>query len=721
MPSIPRQLCALISLALLSAPAFAQEQDIEKIRVSGSKLNQSLLEAPQSVTVLDRITLEKAGIANLRQVADLAPNVSISQIGQVGGSFISIRGIESNPFIVNRAAVYIDGIPYRDPDDINVRNAMQIEILRGPQSTLYGANANAGIIVIETRTPQQALTGEVHTSLKFFAGRQAQVLDAYASGAVSDKLSSSVSLNYEKGDSYIKNIGSAVNLPGEIRNLNLTSNHRYFLDQGGQLDLVLLYKDLAAPGLYEQEFPALDYRAYGELYAASLNQGLKPGKFEQVNDAPKRTDEEERGVGSAYSQDVGDITLDLVYAYRHNQEYSFGTDLDLTAAPMVAGGGHNHTDYHSLEARLSNPAQNSDMRWIAGLSYYQHKRSRILHTLQGPGSLNDYNPAPEQSNRQQDLSAFAQLSWPLADKVTLTGGMRFESSEAKLAQQAGELNLGNLVLTYPLLNKNARSDIWLPKLALSYQPDDNSQFYASATRGYLPGGYNLVAADKGDAIASQFGAYDAERLWSYEVGGKLKLLDGELFVSGAVFYIDASSWQEVNILTAPDGTVLSTALINADAAITSQGVELEMQFQVTSRLSLRAGLGLVEAEYDRYNFSDSLSFAGNKVKMIPEHDISLAIEYDWPDNWYWRAEIRSLGETPLNSDNTAIRERVTLLDLAVGYQADNWSLRAFVENAGNRRYAVGQAYQNFLLGGDPLFYSPLANPRVAGLELGIEF
>ncbi|MEM9161064.1 MAG: TonB-dependent receptor plug domain-containing protein, partial [Verrucomicrobiota bacterium] len=127
---------AAASLCLIaSSPAQddASLIDLESVVVKGSRSDQLLLDTPNSITIIDRQTIQESGITNLRDIDDFAPNVSINQIGQVGGNFISIRGIESNPFIVNRTAVYIDGIPFREPDTVNIRNAEQIEILRGPQ------------------------------------------------------------------------------------------------------------------------------------------------------------------------------------------------------------------------------------------------------------------------------------------------------------------------------------------------------------------------------------------------------------------------------------------------------------------------------------------------------------------------------------------------------------------------------------------------------------
>lgn len=140
--------------------------EMEQIIVLGSKMNQAIKEAPMAVTVFNSEAIERAGMIKLRDIDDYAPNVSISQIGQVGGTYISIRGIESNPFIVNRTAVYVDGIPYREPDMLSLHDVSQIEILRGPQGTLYGSNADAGVIVITTKTPYQELASSLGASYR---------------------------------------------------------------------------------------------------------------------------------------------------------------------------------------------------------------------------------------------------------------------------------------------------------------------------------------------------------------------------------------------------------------------------------------------------------------------------------------------------------------------------------------------------------------------------
>ena len=127
--------------------------ELDQVIVTGTRQDTPLSDAAVAVTVLSDQFLRDARIDSLRQIDDFVPNVQFNQLGQVGGTYVTIRGIESNPFIVNRAAVYIDGSPFRKLRDQALGSVEQVEVLRGPQGTLYGANTESGLIVIRTRAP----------------------------------------------------------------------------------------------------------------------------------------------------------------------------------------------------------------------------------------------------------------------------------------------------------------------------------------------------------------------------------------------------------------------------------------------------------------------------------------------------------------------------------------------------------------------------------------
>lgn len=701
----------------LNKSVDSSDKSIEKVTVFGSKMNQAQKDSAMSVTVYDAQAIAKNGMNSLRDIDDFSPNISISQIGQVGGSYISIRGIESNPFIVNRTAVYIDGIPYRNPDSLRLNNINQIEILRGPQGTLYGSNADAGVVVMSTKTPYDEFEASTGYQLKSFENGVTNSFNFNASGGITDNLTANFNAEIEQGDSYIRNISSSVGLPGSIKDTAVNTKFRYVPSSESQIDFVLYYNSLDAPGLYEQEFPALDIDLYNQSYGDSFNGGQTIGEFEHANDSPKKTNKEEWGGAIGLQHDFENSEFNLSVSYREEQETSYGADFDLTAMPMSAGGATQDNHYFDLETRLSN-LDHEGIDWTVGATLSKESINRNLLTLVGPGNFSDFAKAPLQSTTPQSWALFGQVIVPLTNNLNLTTGLRYEKSTTTLEQEEGVLDLGFIgIFAFPELKEKSVTNEWVPRVSLDYRVNDETLIYTSISKGFLPGGYNLIAADKGSDIADKYGSYEEEKLWSYEAGIKKDLFNGSAYLSAAAFFIDASSWQEYSILTADDGSVLSTTLISSNASIESKGIEIEFNANPIDPLTVVIGVGYIDAKYETYHFSELIDYSGNRVKMVPKFDVSLNVTFDITDRWYVRSDVQGMGETALTPDNASVRDALWLVGMSTGYQADNWSVRAYVKNLTNERYAAGLSYINFLLGDDGNTYAPIADPRVIGVEL----
>lgn len=714
-------ICSIVALVGAGTPAAAQDavqSDADDIIVTANKIDERLVEVPSAITVYDREFIEDARIRSLRQIDDYAPNVSINQIGQIGGTFISIRGIESNPFIVNRAAVYIDGIPFRDVDAQVLNDAQQIEILRGPQGTLYGANADAGIVLVRTLDPTEELTGYVSAASSVFGNGAIYEGRARLSGALADGVAGSINLAYSHGDSFVRNQASSLGLRGAIRDFNGLARLRIEPADGTQIDIVAYASRLTAPGLYEQEFPALDRAVYDRNYSAFFNGGRTLERFGLINDAPKRTADREWGVGAVLTQDLGAADLTVAASWRRENTSAFGTDLDLTAFAAAAGGDEGRNRFLNIEARLSG-GEAGGLRWIAGGNFYRETKRQVLSTLVGPGTFDDFANAPPQFARGRDLAVFGQAIVPVGPFEVTLGG-RYDWGRRQRVQEAGSLNLGPLgVFTYNPVNERETFEEFVPRASLSYALGENARIYATAAKGWLPGGFNLEASRLG--AAATFGRYGEERLWSYEIGAKAELFDRRLFIGAAVFRIDADAWQEFNVLTSPTGQVLSTNLITSNAAIRSQGAEIEVQARPARGVTVTFAAGYIDANYTRYRFSPTQDFTGNRLKLVPEFDLSASAQYRSESGWFVRGDISVNGSTPLNPDNTAIQGTVARLGFQAGFDAGPYSFRLFGSNLTNVRSAAGQAYQNFLFGNDGTFYAPLGDPRVLGAEAHITF
>jgi iron complex outermembrane receptor protein len=691
------------------------ETGVDEIIVVGQKREERLRDAPLSATVLDAQAIEDARITSLRDLDDYAPNVSFNQLGQIGGTYLTIRGVESNPFIVNRAAIYIDGIPFRELDDQALGFAESVEILRGPQSTLYGANSESGAALVRTRGPSDVFRAEMRGDVSTFDNGEGYAFAAYLGGPlITDRLAGSLTVSADQADSFVRNIASSINEPGEVGSVAGTARLRWTPDARWTVNLLAQARRLEAPGLYEQEFPALNVAAYNEAYAATLNGGRRADRFTLVHDAPKNTEEDEWVIGAEAVHDMTWADLTLVASYREKDEDSRGTDLDLTAASFAAGANINSETFLNLEARLSSPA-GAQTAWLLGVNYYADSRDQTLATLVGPGGLADYRRAPTQSREGQDIAIFAQLTHPLAERVRVTLGARAEQATRRRSQAAGVLDLGFVgVFTFAQSNLEADYTRVLPRVALDWRPTDDLTLYTSLAQGWIPGGFNLEAI-RGTPTEA-FSAYDPETLWSGEVGFKLSAFDGRAFFSGALFRIEADNWQEYNVLVDSAGRVISTNLITSNAEIAITGGELEVIARPIDGLDLRAGLGVSDAAYERYRFSAVQDLSGNDVKLVPKYDVNLSATYRFGTGFFLRGEANGQGEMPLNAENTATQASYVLLGAQIGYETDRFSIRVFGENLTDERYAAGSAYSNFLFGADGTFYAALGAPRVIGVE-----
>jgi iron complex outermembrane receptor protein len=703
------------------APSADAVPRLESVTVTGSKRDTRFLDSDLSATVIDRQAAQEARIRDIRRIDDLVPNVQFNQSSQLGGTFVTIRGVESNPYIVNRAAVYIDGIPFRDLSNAVLNHIDGIEVLRGPQSTLYGANSEAGLILVRSRAPRDKLEGEAQLTHTRFGNGTGLEASAFLGGPlVPQQLSAALSVLTSREDAYIRNIGSSIGEPGRLREGFVQGRLRWTPNDTLTVNLLGYHLRKNAPGLFDQEFIPLDTKLYDGTYGSTYNNGRTSGRFDFINDAPKGTRDSESVVGISATQDLAYGTLDAALSYRRERSDSRGIDLDLTALPTAAGRDLKVETVHNAELRFASP-ESKRFQWLAGVTLYEQRNRVTLGTLVGPGGLDDFKLAPDQTSTAKDWALFGSATWGLPlDGLSFTAGLRYDRAERSTWQQAGQLDLGPAgVLTYrEMALKNTFSDV-LPRLALSYRVNPDLLLFTSAAKGYIPGGFNLAAAQQ--QVADEVIRYNKESLWSYEVGFKRSFDAKRGYVSGAVFFVESKNWQEVQVLTDSQGRVISSAFIGARAGLRSQGFELESSWEPAKGLQLTGSVGFTDAKYTNFRIAGTEELRGKRVKLVPRYDANLALRYRHGSGWFTRGELSATGAIPLNERGTAVQKAVALVNLQAGYEASTWSARAFVENAGNKRVASGLAFENFAFGRDGNFYAPLDSPRIAGLEVSLKF
>jgi iron complex outermembrane receptor protein len=330
--------------------------------------------------------------------------------------------------------------------------------------------------------------------------------------------------------------------------------------------------------------------------------------------------------------------------------------------------------------------------------------------------------APEQEKRARDYGVFGSVNYriPALPKLTLSAGLRYDATRLATRQYEGvlDLGLGGLIF-YRDASLDAHDDALLPRVSARYELTDDLTFFAVVAKGYIPGGFNLAAVQEGISDSNIL-RYDAETLWSYEAGFKVRSADRRWSGSAAVFYIRSDNWQEIRVLADEQGRPVSSDFIGSSASMDSSGFELEGRFQPVEACELIANFGYADAKY-RTLIDPSGSLAGNRVKLVPEYDAMLAARYEWSGGFFTRLEAAFTGEIELDERNRAAQEATTVLGVQVGYETERYAVRLFGENLTDERRHNGLAFDNLGFGTDGTYYAPLDAPRIVGIEMEAKF
>ena len=717
---------ALLIACTLARPAFAQDTGTPAVSpaptsdiiVTGTRRDTRLQDADMSVTVLDRKALDEARIRDVRQLDAVVPNVQFNESGQLGSTFISIRGIESNPFIVNRAAVYIDGIPFRELSNAVLNQVESVEVLRGPQATLYGANSESGLIVINTRAPTDHLVAEARATGTAFGHGMGGTVDGFVGGPLAgDRLAGSIAFKAGQADSFLRNLQPG-QPRGSLRELFLQGRLRWQPTDRLTVNGTAYILSKLAPGIFDQEYVPLDVDLYNRTYADAYNGGRRIGRYSYINDAPKRTVQREIVSGLSASYDPGYGRIDVALSYRQYRSNAKGLDFDFTALPTAAGQDYKNRNFWNAEVRFASPA-GKPFNYIIGITHYREDSDRFQTTFVGPGTIDSYKPAPFQFAHSRDWGVFASANWSpvFLPKLTLSTGIRYDSAHRAAQQNAGQIDLGGGNL-FVYRNASLAGDFHavLPRFSIRYKASPQLSLYASSAKGYIPGGFNLTAAQAD--LPNDVLRFRSETMWSHEGGFKWRSADGRIRLAGAGFFIRASNWQEIQVATDPSGRIISSDYIGSNASIENKGFELEASAEPVRGLTLTANMGYTDARYRNLQVDATTNVRGRRVKLVPSYDGYLAARYQTRNGLFARAELSLTGKEALESLGQAVQPATQTIGLQAGYEKEHWSARLFVDNLTDARRATGLAFRNLAFGNDGNWYAPMGRSRQVGIELG---
>lgn len=741
-------LASVLMFGMLSFPAVAESDDgaiIEEIIVTAQKRQESMQDVPISMASYSGDFLEAAGIDGLHDLTNYAPNFRVDTHGTPRNSSIKIRGIGSyaqNAGIDSSVGVYLDDVyvPRIGAMLGNLVDIRSIEILRGPQGTLYGRNTPVGTLNLRTREPTQ----DVETFLKATGGNyDRRQLAGYVSGGVADDTSARLTFWVDDYEGYTYNtfrdshVNDKKTQGARIRTLTAASDRL-------EVSTIFDYQK-STYHCCSSEWYLLSPNALNSFASVSAATGIPLEMFEAGTDNPydnsvsnndtQTVVDTQHGIAIVANYDLGGAleghTLKSVTSYRR-----WFNDADLgfdeTPASIVQGVQDEIQDSASQEIQLSSPdggitlSGGGNLEYIGGFFYYWQdsvfKQSTVFMEdaqylplvvfLEGrtgfPGS-DIIGPSSDDTWKQQvdSYALFGQLTFHVSDDWSVTGGLRWNNDEKHAVRDSRFLNKFKPVAkNFTNLSFEEAIDessvIWT--VNTRYAVTDDVMLYFTASSGYKAPGINARPIRASDPVPVTFGEENSKNI---EVGAKTLLADGRLLLNLAAFRMTMENMQQV----AANPAGLGVHVRNAGELI-QQGLELEAQARPTDWLDIRASAAYLDSEWNDFPsgtcaknggapastdplFPSSCDFKGLPADDSPEWKASISAEMTFPvENRplevIARAEYQYVGDyyhMP-SLDSTSLQESYTLLNARVGLADINgrWQVTAWIKNIENESY-----------------------------------
>ncbi len=637
-----------------------QATTLDTITVTAQKTEENIQDVPIGMSVFSDIDLEDKEINDIGDVAYYVPNFHFTDFGVA--STPSIRGISAEASTMSSAVgLYVDGVPLTNSMGFNaiLEDIERIEVLRGPQGTLYGKNAEAGVINVITKKPDNTFTGKLGAVLGE-DNRQEAILHL-KTPILQDKLYMGISGRYYAKDGFMKDhqTGKIVDdeqnyfgrfhvrtTPTDRLDISLIAS-RYKIDNDELKQNDPVYEDMTV--------------YYGDL----------SGSTESTDDSFAFT----------ISYDFDNFTLESISSHKKMDQYVV---MDYDRAPVKMMHSESGFDHKTISEEVKLSGQISNLKWLVGglVSKFENQTEYKFFSdnpaMDGTGVFNDIT--------EKNFGLFAHLNYAFTDRFNLIGGIRYDKDEVSLNKN-----------TFGLKGDKSFSNI-SPKIAIEYKVNPSVMTYASIAKGYKSGGYYALPT------GIYPNTYDNETLWSYEGGVKSELLDKKLLLNVSIFYIDMKDKQ---IMTAPEPMA---GYISNAASVSSYGFELDGNYKITRNFNIFASFGYNEATFDEFEDMTG-NHKDNYMPNAPKYSYSLGGIFRGFGGFYASADIRGYAKTYSDSANTLCNKAYELVNAKIGYEWDKFDLYAYVENLFDKQHDIIITSSNFKL-------SP---PRGIGVKLTYRF
>ncbi len=699
-----RFVCVLLAMISCCASLVVQANDsIEEIVVSAGFYDSELMKSAGSISVLDAQAVQDRAARHFDETINVLPNVNFSA-GGARARFVQVRGVGDLEQFVDPKHFPSIGILI---DDIEVgttatgavlMDVAQIELLRGPQGTRFGANALAGIINIRTHEPSETFTGRFETG---YANLDSWHVGANLSGPLSDSIQGRLAIQQNKSDGYYKNDFLKRDNTNKRDELAIRGKLHWAGDNGATADVIASYVDLDG-----------GYDAFS-LDNTRTTLSDNPGHDRQEASA--------LAVKSDWPVLQG-LTLETLFSWRDsNEDYAFDEDWvysgfcdGLRCDPLFEFASTDqlirNSDVLAADIRLlSDPAP---LTWVAGI--YAQKRNEDLQRQHFGVFTSNYET--------ERYAVYAQLQLELADNWHATAGLRFEHFEDNYDDS-------NTLVT------DSSDNYWSGQLSLEYLAGENTLFYGTLSRSVKPGGVNTETSSSFPIIDPSFQPFlqsrrqfSAETLFNKEIGIKARYLDDDLSLRLALFHMHRSNAQLESFVW-DASTFIFTGFLDSSSDAENYGAELEINYQMTDYATLFTNIGYLETSVDELTVFDldSSQFITRRNRdqaKAPNWQYNVGVKLNMAEKIHGRIELEGRDKSFFGYYHNGQLDAYTLVHASVAWQIGKVNIQAWVRNLFNKDYQIHGLY----FANDPRdgfsvnrSYYQFGEPRVYGLNASYSF
>jgi outer membrane receptor protein involved in Fe transport len=676
---------SLIAAMTCGTMLHAEEVDLDPIVVGADFRSEKLSQTAASVTVIGEKELYDKVTEPFAEVVGTTPNVNFSA-GASRAKYIQIRGIgERGQFetpVNPSVGLIIDGIDFSNvPLSASLFDVKQIEVLRGPQGTTFGANALAGVINVKTNEPTNEAGGHLEATIGNYNTRAFGM--ALNAPIIENKLLSRFSIYSNKSDGYITNSYLNRDDTNNIDELTAKGKLKWFVSENHVIDLTYMHIDIDN-----------GYDAFNR-FNTRTTESDQPGKDTQNTDAIalRSTYQVNRDYHVVTSLSYSDSDLE----YSYDEDWTDGWNY----------GGWDSTDQYlrqkkqfDVDLRLVSDEDgklfNGTTAWTIGAYYRDYSSDLIRNYTWLTDPFKSYYDA-------ESIAVYGQLDIEFAPQWLLVTGLRLEQWKTDYHDSDN--------ITY-----NDTENLVGGKIGLEYHASSTDLYYLTFSRGYKPGGFNPVPDS---SILPK--RYDTETLWNIDLGVNGTYMQGKLHNRLNLFYGKRADQQVGTYYVYPTTYRFSDYIFNAQKG-TYYGLEESLDYTVNENLLLFASLGLLKAEFDEFrNPVDGTVKDGRAPAQSPEYQYSIGLDYTLLENWRFKTSVDGRGSYYFSNGHDEKSDPYALWNASIEYMAGSWSAVLWGRNLTDTDYQTrGYFFDNGFPEGESL-YTQQGDPLTFGFTLSYDF